>query len=65
MDRDEDTPGGVLMTGPPNKEMERTKRNAGTGRRALRAGLADGRFAAHLQRSADIVRRLESWLAAR
>ena len=37
----------------PNKEMERTKRNSGTGRRASRAGLVDRRFAAHLRRSAD------------
>ena len=37
---------------PPNKEMERAKRSPGTGRRALRAGAADRRFAAHLQRSA-------------
>jgi hypothetical protein len=40
-------------TAPPNKRMQRTKRHVALGRRALRAVVADLRFAADPQRSAD------------
>ncbi len=41
------------MNQPPNKRMQRTKRHSTLGRRAPRAVVADLRFAADPQRSAD------------